>query len=321
MSKKSKQRKSDVVKIPKHQVYNIVYSTLFDNGIEYLRNNGNSDVADSIVATINDLANKNLSIYKKTPHKVSITNDNLPVYDIHPKAPNLNDNVSILYVYDDKHGDLRVALRLLAVPHEHKEQQEAIKLVRKRLSTSEDKIYFKKESSIVIKGKSFPSESKLLYSRKGTEHKVDIYPKDFYDNIRYFISVDGTEISERFKSLDLAEKHVIDTLISKIEDGVFGSTNLTINFQDLQHLLRYTFNYYYNSKTSFKNFIYRKWSIELDSHSYIYIFKLRYEKDLILQFGTHNSDILFEYFTDEYGDAFLDKVTDIIENALSEILG
>ena len=318
MSKrKSKQTKPETVKVQKHQVYNIVYSALFDNSIEYLRNNGNSDVADSVVASINDLANKRLDLY--SPHRVSETHDNLPVYDIHPKSPNLNDNVSILYVYDDKQGDLRVALRLLAVPHEHKEQKEDIKLVRKRLKISEDKVYFKEESSVQINGKSYPSASKLLYSPKGTEHNVLIYPKDFYGHIRYFISIDGKEQSARFKEMNDAKCHVIDSIVHQVESGIFGTTELDLGFEysDLVHLLDYAFKYYYQNKTSFKNFIYHKWSLELDSHSYIYIFTIKYTRDSVLQFGIHNSEIMFLYSSDEYGDEFLDNVTDIVIEELS----
>jgi hypothetical protein len=49
---------------------------------------------------------------------------------------------------------------------------------------------------------------------------------------------------------------------------------------------------------------------ELDIHQYN-IFRLSYKGEVQLQFGIHDSKVLFEYFTNENGETRLDKITDI----------
>ena len=89
----------------------------------------------------------------------------------------------------------------------------------------------------------------------------------------------------------------------------------------LEYILEKAFTTYFNERIRFKNIIFRNltfrnWKFELDIHQYN-IFRLCYKGDVQLQFGIHDSKVLFEYFTNEYGEAFLDRMTEIVKQKIS----
>ena len=91
-------------------------------------------------------------------------------------------------------------------------------------------------------------------------------------------------------------------------------------FLELKHILDASFKTYYVNRTSFKNISYHDWVFECDYHQYICIFKLYYKSALIVQFGVHNSKVVIEYFTNCYGEDFLDKATEIITQMISDYI-
>ena len=92
------------------------------------------------------------------------------------------------------------------------------------------------------------------------------------------------------------------------------------DYLDLEHILDLSFTTYYSKRSPFKDITYHDWVFEFDPHRYIYIFRLRYKGDLQIQFGIHDSKVLIEYFTNEYGDDFMDRITKIVKQKISEYI-
>jgi hypothetical protein len=89
------------------------------------------------------------------------------------------------------------------------------------------------------------------------------------------------------------------------------------DYYDLEHILELSFTTFYTNKSSFKDITYHNWVLECDIHQYIYIFRLRFKGDVQLQFGIHDSKVCFVYFTNEYGEDFLDRMTEIVKRKIT----
>lgn len=88
------------------------------------------------------------------------------------------------------------------------------------------------------------------------------------------------------------------------------------DYEILKDLLDCSFTFFYQKKTCSQSSICDKWGIDVDPRKAVYIFRLRYCDNLQLQFGIDNSEIKFEYFSNEYGEEFLDKITGIIKEVM-----
>ena len=88
------------------------------------------------------------------------------------------------------------------------------------------------------------------------------------------------------------------------------------DYEILRDLLDCSFTFFYQKKACSQSSVCDKWGIDVDPRKAVYIFRLRYCDNLQLQFGIDNSEIKFEYFSYEYGEEFLDKITGIIKEVM-----
>ena len=88
------------------------------------------------------------------------------------------------------------------------------------------------------------------------------------------------------------------------------------DYEILKDLLDCSFTFFYQKKTCSQSSICDKWGIDVDPRKAVYVFRLRYCDNLQLQFGIDNSEIKFEYLSNEYGEEFLDKITGIIKEVM-----
>ena len=89
------------------------------------------------------------------------------------------------------------------------------------------------------------------------------------------------------------------------------------DYEDLRRILDCSFTAYYQKKSCFECFIYHNWTVEVNLLNYVYIFSLRYYKNVLLQFGVSDSEIKVLHHTDGYGKEFRDKITGIIKEVMS----
>ncbi len=112
-----------------------------------------------------------------------------------------------------------------------------------------------------------------------------------------------------------------------IEYRYWGSNTLIVDlmrfevtdedYEVLRDILDCSFTFFYQKKSCFQSSVCHNWGIEADPHKAVYIFKLRYYDNYQFQFGVYDSEIMFEYFTNEYGTDFYDKITGIIKEVMS----